>query len=375
MKPDRTIRKFCFTLVACCLLVACSESAPNPEDDSGAKEIKTKTKSSLDLPELELFSNARRQYDSSLYSIAQESFEALRDNYPTGPYAEFAELKIAEAHFKTTDYKAAAIAYEEFTKNRPASSAVPYALLRAGRSYELSSAGVGRDPTPLQKAVELYNSLIERFPNSVYIAGAQYFKRGVEELLAAYEQKIITFYDEREKAQASSARDKEFSKRFGAKSDEYEAKEYDKLIALGVGPVSEDKVRIAKRTLQNLHAPTGATVARSGILEAPPVLEAGKFQVSAVSCDAKERLVVLTLDPKPIEGVSSLEPTRRGNALELRVENLTTQGEETKTYTCFSEGDMTISSSGVMTLNSTLPSATALYIENPPRIILRLPEE
>jgi outer membrane protein assembly factor BamD len=155
-----------------------SSSAPDPDSEQDAKEIKAKTKSSLDLPELELFSNAKRQYQSGLYSVSRESFGAIKDNYPTGPYAEYSELKVADTHFENSDYQSAGLAYEEFTKNRPASSALAYAFLRAARSFELASAGIGRDPTPLQKALELYNSLIENYPNSVYTPAAKYYRHG-----------------------------------------------------------------------------------------------------------------------------------------------------------------------------------------------------
>ena len=355
-------------------LSSCSgSSAPDPDKESDAKEIKAKTKSSLDLPEHELFSNAKRQYQSGLYSVARDSFTAIKDNYPTGPFAEFSELKIADTQYENRDYHAAALAYEEFTKNRPASNALPYAYLRTGRSYELSSAGVGRDPTPLNKAIESYTALIERFPNSVYTSAGRYYKHGVEELLAAYAQEVIAFYEDKSKSSAASAREKDFEKKYGSNSTEFEAAKYDKRASLAVGPVSEDKIRQAKQILKSLPALSAArsitqTSAETEKLRPPE----GKFIVNSVSCDPHEKLVVLTFDPKPQNAVTGLNAVKRGDSIELRITDLTTVGEETKAYTCFSEGDMTISSNGLLTLRVETEGATALYIDNPARVILNI---
>lgn len=355
---------------------SCSSSKtlePESDKDQDAKEIKAKTKSSLDLPELELFSNAKRQYQSGLYSISRDSFSAIKDNYPTGPFAEFSELKIADSHFENRDYQSAALAYDEFTKNRPASSALPYALLRSGRSYELSSSGVGRDPTPLHKALESYASLIDRFPNSVYTSAGRYYKRGVEELLASYEQQVINFYEEKNKTRAKDVRDREFQKKYGSLSSEFEAGSYDKKASLAVGPTSEDKLINAKQILQKL-PPVNMT--QPSLQDSPKTERAalpdGKFLVAAVSCDPHEKLVVLSLEPKPQNAIAGLEANKHGDAIEIHIAELTTVGEETKSYTCFSEGDLTISSSGLLTLRGEAQSATALYVENPARVILTL---
>lgn len=365
-----------FILLAILLIAtsSCSSTSElDPDKEQDAKEIKAKTKSSLDLPELELFSNAKRQYQSGLYSIARDSFTAIKDNYPTGPFAEFSELKIADTHFENSDYQNAALAYEEFAKNRPASSALPYSLLRAGRSYELSSAGVGRDPTPLHKAVEAYSSLIDRFPNSVYTSAGKYYKRGVEELLAAYEKQVITFYEDKDKTRASRMRDYEFQKKYGSSYADFTPGNYDKKASLAVGPTSEDKLRTAKQKLEQL-PPVSPTrllennSSKNADIKPPD----GKFIINSVSCDPHERLVVLSLNPKPQNAIAQLTANKHGDSIELHIGELTTVGEETQAYTCFSEGDMTISSSGLLTLRVEAASATALYVDNPARVILTL---
>lgn len=362
-----------FTLLT---ITGCSSgSAPEPDKDTPseemeAKEIKAKSKTSLDLPELELFSNARRQYQSGLYSVARESFSAMKDNYPTGPYAEFSELKVADTHFENGDYARAGQAYEDFTKNRPASSALAYAFLRAGRSFELSSAGVGRDPTPFHKALEIYTTLIERFPNSVYTPAGKYYKRGVDELLATYEKQVIAFYDENSKSKASEMRDREFQKRFGSNSSDFESGGYNKKASLAVGPVSEEKILAARRALQSL-PPVKVNNSVQNLAEEQPLAD-GKFQISSVSCDQTERLVVLLLNPKPSNPILNLAAIKKGDSVELRISDLTTVGEETKTYSCFAEGDMTISSNGLITIKVAVDGANALYIDNPARVILTL---
>lgn len=353
------------------LLCSCSGTSSPEPDDNEAKEIKAKSKSSLDLPELELFSNAKRQYQSGLYSVARDSFTAIKENYPTGPFAEFSELKIADTLYQNSDYPAAALAYEEFTKNRPASTAIAYSFLRAGRSYELSSAGVGRDPTPLNKAIENYSALLEKFPDSVYSSAARYYKRGVEQLLANYAREVISFYEGKSKEDAARARESSFEKKYGERSSEFEQGNYDRKAALSIGPTSERRILAAKKILAEL-PPLSEFRENFAETAKPADIPEGKLIVNSVSCDPKERMIVLTLNNKPQNPFVGLDAIKKGDSVELQVNGLTTIGEETKAYTCFSEGDMTISSSGLLTLRVKTEGAQALYVDNPARIVLTL---
>ena len=212
------------------ILVACGSTAGilgcgNSVEETlkplgGATEIVEEKVASIDTPEAELFENGKRYYQVALYSQAKETFEAIRDGYPLGPYAEFAEIKIADCEFQTAQYGSAALLYEEFLKNHPASVSSPYVLMRAAQSYQLSHRGIGRDSTSLHKALELYDQLLTRYPDSMHAGLAKEQRAQTQEYLAAYEKMVIDFYRNKGSTPATESRNKAFEQKFGKKSDD-----------------------------------------------------------------------------------------------------------------------------------------------------------
>lgn len=167
-----------------------------------------KAPSQLEGSESSLFRAGKRLYSAGLYSVALDSFQSLATNYPLSPYAEFAEIKIADSQFEDRKFEVAASAYEDFAKNHPGSKATPYVLMRAARSYQLSQRGLGRDVSPLNKAIENFDRLLQQYPNSIYAAPAAEFKREALESLAAYDSLVAKFYRHHEKESAATVRAK-----------------------------------------------------------------------------------------------------------------------------------------------------------------------
>ncbi len=187
------------------LLSGCSSSKPEGEPT----EISEQNKDggvSLDSPEIVLLQQAQRSYQSGMYSIARENFEALRTGYPIGAYAEYAEIKIADCRFAEGEYDTAAQGFEDFVKNHPVSQAVPYALYMSGRSHQLANRGVGRDPLSLEKAAKSYERLVREYPKSFYTIAAAEYQKEVMEKIAEHEEEIIAFYQKRDKEGAAAAR-------------------------------------------------------------------------------------------------------------------------------------------------------------------------
>ncbi|MCO6431868.1 MAG: outer membrane protein assembly factor BamD [Deltaproteobacteria bacterium] len=181
----------------------CSSTSP---DEPKANEIPTSDVVAADLPQEQLFMNAKRAYASGIHTVAMDSFQKLKDSFSPGPYSEFAEIKLADSQFEGREFDTAAGMYEAFLKDHPASSALPYVMLRAGRSLELSNRGIGRNVLPLEKARDMYQRLIEQFPDSVYAASARDLLAGVTEKLAAYEIMVGEFYKNRDNSNAFLAR-------------------------------------------------------------------------------------------------------------------------------------------------------------------------
>ncbi|MEZ4754734.1 MAG: outer membrane protein assembly factor BamD [Bdellovibrionota bacterium] len=234
--------RLAFLLALSVSLLACSSSDdPDPE----VVEIPTGIGATNEGTQEELVYASKRLQEAGIYSVAKENLEALKNNFPQGPYVEFAEIKMADSEFSIRKYSEAAIMYEDFIKDHPSSSAVPYALLKAARSYQLSSRGIGRDTEPLAKAAENYQKLKEEYPDSPYTEAAEKFRTKALSDLAETQKLIMDYYQRQGKTKAYEARKAEFDAEWASlikSEDELEADLTNTSIAAeGIEPVAESK--------------------------------------------------------------------------------------------------------------------------------------
>ncbi len=199
-----TIRAF--PLAPLILLCACSASTPVEPEATELTDKKNGDDKEISSEGL-LFNNSKRLYSTGLYTVAKDSFERLSTNFPTGAYAEFAEVKIGDAQFQASDYSGAALQYEQFFQNHPSSKSVPYTLFRLAQSYELSQRGIGRDSAPLEKALSAVDKLLTHYPESAYAPPARALRERVLTKLADYEKLVRDFYVKREAPGAVKARE------------------------------------------------------------------------------------------------------------------------------------------------------------------------
>jgi outer membrane protein assembly factor BamD len=371
------------------ILMSCS-STPAPEPGE-AVEIKAKGQSTLDLPEQELLTNAKRQFTNNLYSISKESFKAIKTNFPTGPYAEYAEIKMADCAFYSGDYSEALKAYEDYSKNKPSSLALPYVLLMAGRSAELSSGGVGRDPGPFQTAVGLYDQLISRFPNSSYSDAARQRKAGVLSILASHDLELINYYEAQGREEIATQRAKDFKKTYNVAPADYENIGYDKRAAISESAISQEDFLKAKNYATNLSFPKQNQMLTKTSMTSPNSessshnnmgLSTGDIMIKSVKCDSDSKILTLRLGPDPVKLSSTLRTTKNLDHFELILNNVSLDANSPPSYSCFANGDLTIRAISVSTqaplagsllsLKSDKDIATAFFADNPARIIIKL---
>gem|GEM_PF-6019246 len=188
------------------LILACS-SSDNVEGPSELVEAKVSASGfTVDTPEEELLNEGKSLYERGLYSIAKEAFQALKDGYPNSPWVDFAAVKIADSSYESGEFADAKQAFENFVADKPTSPEAPYALFRAGRASEEQFTGVGRDPTPIKQAKEIFLRVREKYPTSPFAAQATERIRMINEQLYAYDQKIAAFYNRQNLTEAASQR-------------------------------------------------------------------------------------------------------------------------------------------------------------------------
>jgi outer membrane protein assembly factor BamD len=128
-----------------------------------------------------------RHVDESWDKVITDVNE-FRSRYPYTQYAAEAELMQADAFFQASRYPEAIVAYEDFLRKQPSHSNADLAAFRVGRSYDLQSPDtIDREQESSLKAIEKYQSFLERYPTSA-------LKDQAKDQLALLRRKVAEHY-------------------------------------------------------------------------------------------------------------------------------------------------------------------------------------
>ncbi len=144
---------FCTLILTLALVSGCSWLGFGSKDERSAQE---------------LASDGVDAYTDGDYKAAIQAFEKLKDWYPFSKYTILAELKIADAYYYRKEYAEAIFAYQEFENLHPRNEAVPYVGYQIGLCYFEQIETVDRDQSQTRDALNAFQNLISRFPNSPY---------------------------------------------------------------------------------------------------------------------------------------------------------------------------------------------------------------
>jgi len=150
---------------------------------------------------------AKAAVDAGSYEKAIKLYEALESRYPFGEDSAQTELDIAYAYFKNNDPDSAITAADRFIKMNPRSPGVDYAYYLKGLvNY---NRGIGfidrflptdtsqRDPGTARDALNNFEELIRRFPQSKYVPDARLRMIALKNNLAMYEVHVARYYIKR----------------------------------------------------------------------------------------------------------------------------------------------------------------------------------
>lgn len=337
-------------------ILGCSSS----KKEAAPEPVELGDTTSVDTPEGELFREAQKFYNARLFSNAREAFEKIRDGYPFGPFAEYAEIKIADCYFYAHEYSTSALLYDEFTKQRPASPNVSYAIVQMGRSYQLQYKGNGRDVDPLEKAAASYKKLLEEKPDAIYAAAAKKYLGEIQKEILAYEQIVENFYKRAGKEEAAKAR----ATRKLALKENYKS-EMEKI----------NQQTVEKRggvEVPELYTSSTSNKANQVGSPSKNLLMADKssYRITRVQCHPEKDQIYLFLnrEPSPDDDFDKNDISIKNNLLTI---NFPDTSSENIKINCFGTGDLSISESATVNLK-TNKQATLLQLKNPPRILVAL---
>ncbi len=120
--------------------------------------------------------------------------QAVKDRYPYTKSAIIASLKLADTHYKLDEFDTAFDLYDEFVRFHPKDPMAPYSMYQMGMCHFVRITSFDREQEHINKAREMFENLIQRFPDNEYAYSARKNLRKCLTYLASYEIYVGNFY-------------------------------------------------------------------------------------------------------------------------------------------------------------------------------------
>jgi outer membrane protein assembly factor BamD len=155
----------------------------------GKKEITENT----DPPDV-IYGKADTLIHKGSYEDAAKEYEEVDINHPYSQEARKAIVMAAYAYYKAGKYDDAVSAADRYLTLHPGTQESDLAQNIIGMAYYDQVLDPKRDQTNAKKALDAYNTLLQRYPNSRYAADATNRVRILRDLLAASEMTVGRYY-------------------------------------------------------------------------------------------------------------------------------------------------------------------------------------
>ncbi len=144
---------------------------------------------------------ASKTYDQGLDKLANGSpaeaakkFTDLGKQYPSSDWARKGLLMTVYANYQAGDYTTAETSAERYLKDYPNSPEADYVMYLQASAYYMQVPDISRDQEKTAKALETFQSVVQKYPKSEYVDDAKYKIQVTEDQLAGKEMSIGRFY-------------------------------------------------------------------------------------------------------------------------------------------------------------------------------------
>lgn len=144
--------------------------------------------------DVQMTNEAMEFFNRGRYMMAEEVFQKVRDRYPFSPYANVAELRLADCKFYRGYYNEAIPLYQSFERLHPTNEAISYVIFQEGSCYYELMDSADRDQSNTVKMIDSYSRLLERFPESPFSFEAKKRIREGNNLMAEHEYIVASWY-------------------------------------------------------------------------------------------------------------------------------------------------------------------------------------
>lgn len=124
-----------------------------------------------DLPDI--YEAAYIEFNDENYEEAAMKFLQAETQYPASPWAADALIMAAYSHYMDNDFAGAILAADRFMRFHPGHKDAPYVMYLRGMCYYRQVSDVRREPGMSAYALQQFQTLVQRFPNSPYAKNAE----------------------------------------------------------------------------------------------------------------------------------------------------------------------------------------------------------
>lgn len=186
----RRVAQTAVIAVAAGLLASCS-TIENLNPFGGEKY---ETKILPDVPADDIYDQGLVRLQRRDTAGAATKFEELEKQFPFSQWSRRGLLMQTYSLFEGGKYEEAAISAQRYYSLYPATEETPYAMYLAGMSMYNQIPDVSRDQERAEKALVIFQQLIEKFPKSEYVEDARFKVQVVRDQLAGKEMSVGRFY-------------------------------------------------------------------------------------------------------------------------------------------------------------------------------------
>ena len=134
--------------------------------------------------------------NNNKYTKASTEFEEVERQHPYSIWATRAQLMSAYVHYKLNNYDSSRSAANRYIELHPGANDIDYAFYLIALCYYEEINDFRRDQSNTTKALDAFNNLIRRFPNSEYTKDSKLKLDLVKDHLAAREMNVGRTYQD-----------------------------------------------------------------------------------------------------------------------------------------------------------------------------------
>jgi outer membrane protein assembly factor BamD len=148
----------------------------------------------VEQPVEDLYNIAMNRLLAGDFEQAAVDFDEVERQHPYSVWATKAQVMSAFAHYRADEYDDAVLAADRFLDLHPGHRDAPYALYLKGVSYYERISDVRRDQKMTRLALETFETLVKRFPETEYARDARLKIDLTLDHLAGKEMDVGRFY-------------------------------------------------------------------------------------------------------------------------------------------------------------------------------------